>query len=60
MGDCRIRKGNAAQNFAVLRHISLNFLNQEKQLKKGIKRKRNLAGWDNEYLMEVLIGINQF
>lgn len=42
--DCRIRKGNAAQNFAILRHISLNLLNQEKNLKKGIKRKRNLAG----------------
>jgi predicted transposase YbfD/YdcC len=36
--DCRIRKGNAAQNFAVLRHISLNLLNQEKYLRKGIKR----------------------
>jgi predicted transposase YbfD/YdcC len=57
--DCRIRKDNAAQNFAIIRHISLNLLNQEKHLKKGVKRKRNLAGWDNEYLMEILTCINQ-
>jgi predicted transposase YbfD/YdcC len=57
--DCRIRKDNAAHNFAILRHISLNLLNQEKNLRKGIRRKRNLAGWDNEYLIEILTGINQ-
>jgi predicted transposase YbfD/YdcC len=57
--DCRIRKDNASQNFAILRHISLNLLNQEKHLKKGIRRKRNLAGWDTEYLMDILTGIHQ-
>jgi hypothetical protein len=44
---------------AIIRHIALNLLNQEKHLKKGVKRKRNLAGWDNEYLMEILTGANQ-
>lgn len=57
--DCRIKKDNAPENLAIIRHIALNLLNQEKHLKKGIKRKRNLAGWDNEYLMEILTGINQ-
>lgn len=56
--DCRIRKDNAPENLAIIRHIALNLLNQEKHLKKGVKRKRNLAGWDNEYLMEILTGIN--
>ncbi|BAZ69422.1 transposase ISAs1 family protein [Fischerella sp. NIES-4106] len=55
--ESRIRKDNAPENFAVLRQISLNLLNQEKTLKKGVKRKRNKAGWDNDYLEKILAGI---
>jgi predicted transposase YbfD/YdcC len=54
--DSRIRKGNGAQNFAVLRHIALNLLKQEKTAKCGIKAKRRKAGWDVEYLTKVLNG----
>ena len=35
--DCRVRSGNAAENFAVLRHIALNRLKQEKTAKCGVK-----------------------
>ncbi len=54
--ECRIRKGNGAQNFAVLRHIALNLLKQEKTAKCGTKNKRLKAGWDENYLLKVLSG----
>ena len=52
--DCRIRKDNAPQNFAMIRHISLNLLNQEKTSKTGAKNKRLRAGWDDDYLTKIL------
>ena len=52
--DCRIRKDNAPQNFAIIRHISLNLLNQEKTSKKKKKNKRLRAGWDDGYLTKIL------
>jgi predicted transposase YbfD/YdcC len=51
----RIRKGNAPQNLATLRHIALNLLKQEKSLKVGMKSKRLKAGWDEAYLLKVLL-----
>jgi predicted transposase YbfD/YdcC len=54
--DCRVRKGNAAQNLAILRHMALNLLKQEKTAKGGIKAKRLQAAWNNDYLVKVLSG----
>ena len=36
--DSRIRKDNAPENFAVLRHIANNLLQQDKLLKTGVKK----------------------
>ena len=53
---CRIRKEKGAQTFAVLRHIALNLLRREPHHKRGIKARRKRAGWDRDYLVQVLTG----
>lgn len=53
--ESRVRIGHAPQNFAILRHIALNKLKNESSLKRGIKAKRKKAGWDEEYLIKVLL-----
>jgi hypothetical protein len=36
--------------------MALNLLKQEVTLKGGVKAKRLLAGWDQDYLLKVLSG----
>lgn len=52
----RIRLGNAAENLSRLRHITLNLLQQETKLRRGIKGKQRNAAWDLSYLLVVLNG----
>ena len=52
--DCRIRKDNSPENLALLRHLALNLLSQEKTAKVGVKNKRLKAAWDEQYLAKVL------
>jgi len=50
----RIRTGHGAENFSRLSRIALNLLKQDQSLKNGIKSKRLYAGWDNDYLLQLI------
>jgi predicted transposase YbfD/YdcC len=52
----RIRKGHAAENFALLRKIALNMLKRETTLKASLRGKRKVAGWEPDYLLKLLLG----
>jgi predicted transposase YbfD/YdcC len=50
----RTRKGHAPENYSILRHIALNILRKDTTSKKSIKLKRLRAGWDTDYLEQLL------
>lgn len=54
--QCRIRKGHADANFSILRRTALSMLKNESSLKVGVKNKRLTAGWDEDYMLKVLLG----
>jgi hypothetical protein len=51
-----VRKGHADANFSILRRTALSLLKNEPTAKVGIKNKRLMAGWDDNYLLKVLLG----
>jgi predicted transposase YbfD/YdcC len=52
--DSRVRSGNSAENFALLRHIALNLLRSEHSAKRSIKNKRFKCALSTKYLEKVL------
>ena len=52
----RVRKDHGPQNINTLRQIGHNLLKNERTLKAGIQGKRLNAGWDEDYLLKVLLG----
>ncbi len=53
--ESRIRTGHADANMAVVRRIALNLLKQDTSVKVGIANKRLKAGWDEAYLLRILL-----
>lgn len=53
--DYRGSAGYSAENFSLLRQFALNLIKSEPS-KKSIKRKQSIAGWNEDYLLEILIG----
>lgn len=51
-----IRREQAGENLAVIRHTALNLLTEETSFKAGIKRKQKKANRSNSYLSQVLAG----
>jgi predicted transposase YbfD/YdcC len=62
--DSKKRAGNAAQNFSLISKVALNMIVNHKDThnrgakKVSAKRKRKMAGWNNEYLLEILLTLN--
>lgn len=52
--ESRIRKDNAPENVAMLRHVALNLLKADKTTKAGVQTRRKKAGWDENYLARLL------
>ena len=50
----RVRKNQAPENMAVLRHMAINLIKQEKTAKGGIHAKQLQAAWNNDYLLKIL------
>jgi predicted transposase YbfD/YdcC len=51
---CRVRTGNAAENFNAVRKIAMNLLKINTSRKLTVAKKRQLAGLNDRYLAEVL------
>jgi len=49
----RLRTGHGAKNMAVVRHFAINLVRTAKD-KRSIKLRRKRAGWDPNYLAEIL------
>jgi len=53
--QCRLRTGHGPENMAIVRHMALNMLQPPKS-KTSLKVRRKKAGWNAEYLGNILRG----
>jgi predicted transposase YbfD/YdcC len=51
----RQRDRNGIENLALLNRLAVSLLRQDKTVKAGVKCKRKTAGWDDDYLLHLLL-----
>jgi hypothetical protein len=62
--DSKKRAGNSAQNFSLISKVALNMIQNHQDTRNrgakkiSAKRKRKMAGWNNDYLLEILLTLN--
>lgn len=56
--DRRIRRGDGAQDFAILRRFALDVIKTEKSDKSSVCLKRLKTGWSIDYLQKRLPGLH--
>ena len=52
--DARHRARNTAENMTTLRHFALDIIKSDTKRKLGVANTRKRAGWDRNYLIELL------
>ena len=52
--DSRIRRGMAAENMSVMRHLTLNLIKQETSFQFSVPRKRTKAALYDDYREKLL------
>jgi len=53
----RNRKDHSAANMAIIRHMAVNLVKNDKSSKASIRGKRLKAGWDNDYLLKIISAV---
>jgi predicted transposase YbfD/YdcC len=51
----RQRDRNGVENLALLNRLAVSLLRQDQTVKAGVKCKRKTAGWDDDYLLHLLM-----
>jgi predicted transposase YbfD/YdcC len=52
---CRIHKGNAPANLSLIRKMALALLKRDSSSKLSIRSKQKLAGWDNNFALDLIL-----
>lgn len=55
----RTKDRNAIDNLALLNRLAVSLLRQDQTVKAGVKCKRKKAGWDEDYLLQLLLNTAQ-
>lgn len=53
--DSQVSAGHGAENLSLLNKLALTLIRREKTRKNGIAVSRKRAGWDDDYLLKVLV-----